>query len=318
VSVLEVVLRAVATLAAFLVLPLLVGQTEHKVMAHMQGRLGPMYAGGFHGWAQLVADGIKFVQKEDITPARADRWVFRLAPGVALVPALVALCVIPLSPNVVAAEVDAGALFVLAATGIGILGTLMAGWASANKYSLLGAMRAGAQLLSYELPMVLAVASVALAAGTLSLKGIVTQWNPWWLLWQLPGAVCFLVAALAELQRPPFDMPVADSEIVFGAYTEYTGLRFAFFLLAEYAGIVVMSFFFTVLFLGGWKGPFDDALGWVWTLFKAFLVAVVIIWFRVSWPRLREDQLQRLAWVWLVPLALVQLALTGAGVVIFQ
>jgi len=318
VSVLEVVLRAVATLAAFLVLPLLVGQTEHKVMAHMQGRLGPMYAGGLHGWAQLVADGIKFVQKEDITPARADRWVFRLAPGVALVPALVALCVIPLSPNVVAAEVDAGALFVLAATGIGILGTLMAGWASANKYSLLGAMRAGAQLLSYELPMVLAVASVALAAGTLSLKGIVTQWNPWWLLWQLPGAVCFLVAALAELQRPPFDMPVADSEIVFGAYTEYTGLRFAFFLLAEYAGIVVMSFFFTVLFLGGWKGPFDDALGWVWTLFKAFLVAVVIIWFRVSWPRLREDQLQRLAWVWLVPLALVQLALTGAGVVIFQ
>jgi len=165
---------------------------------------------------------------------------------------------------------------------------------------------------------VLAVASVALAAGTLSLTGIVTQWSPWWLLWQLPGAVCFLVAALAELARPPFDMPVADSEIVFGAYTEYTGLRFAFFLLAEYAGIVVMSLFFTVLFLGGWKGPFDDALGWVWTLLKALLVALVIIWFRVSWPRLREDQLQRLAWVWLVPLALVQLALTGVGVVVFQ
>jgi len=318
VSALEVVLRAVATLAAFLVLPLLVGQAEHKVMAHMQGRLGPMYAGGFHGWAQLVADGVKFVQKEDITPARADRWVFKVAPGVALVPALVALCVLPLAPGVVAADVDAGALFVLAATGIGILGTLMAGWASANKYSLLGAMRSGAQLLSYELPMVLSVASVALAAGTLSLTGIVTQWSAWWLLWQLPGAVCFLVAALAELARPPFDMPVADSEIVFGAYTEYTGLRFAFFLLAEYAGIVVMSLFFTVLFLGGWKGPFDDALGWVWTLLKALLVALVIIWFRVSWPRLREDQLQRLAWVWLVPLALVQLALTGVGVVVFQ
>ena len=318
VSALEVVLRAVVTLLAFLVLPLLVGQTEHKVMAHMQGRLGPMYAGGFHGWAQLVADGVKFVQKEDITPSRADGWVFRLAPGVALVPYLVALCVIPLGPGVVAADVDAGALFVLAASGVGILGTLMAGWASANKYSLLGAMRSAAQLLSYELPMVLSVASVALAAGTLSLGGIVTQWNPWWLLWQLPGAICFFTAALAELQRPPFDMPVADSEIVFGAYTEYTGLRFAFFLLAEYAGIVVMSFFFTVLFLGGWRGPFDDAVGWVWTLLKALLVAVVIIWFRVSWPRLREDQLQRLAWVWLVPLALVQLALTGAGVVVFQ
>ena len=318
VSALEVVLRAVVTLLAFLVLPLVVGQTEHKVMAHMQGRLGPMYAGGFHGWAQLVADGVKFVQKEDITPSRADRWVFRLAPGVALVPYLVALSVIPLGPGVVAADVDAGALFVLAASGVGILGTLMAGWASANKYSLLGAMRSAAQLLSYELPMVLSVASVALAAGTLSLGGIVTQWNPWWLLWQLPGAICFFTAALAELQRPPFDMPVADSEIVFGAYTEYTGLRFAFFLLAEYAGIVVMSFFFTVLFLGGWRGPFDDAVGWVWTLVKALLVAVVIIWFRVSWPRLREDQLQRLAWVWLVPLALVQLALTGAGVVVFQ
>ena len=318
VSALEVVLRAVVTLLAFLVLPLVVGQTEHKVMAHMQGRLGPMYAGGFHGWAQLVADGVKFVQKEDITPSRADRWVFRLAPGVALVPYLVALCVIPLGPGVVAADVDAGALFVLAASGVGILGTLMAGWASANKYSLLGAMRSAAQLLSYELPMVLSVASVALAAGTLSLGGIVAQWNPWWLLWQLPGAICFFTAALAELQRPPFDMPVADSEIVFGAYTEYTGLRFAFFLLAEYAGIVVMSFFFTVLFLGGWRGPFDDAVGWVWTLLKALLVAVVIIWFRVSWPRLREDQLQRLAWVWLVPLALVQLALTGAGVVVFQ
>ena len=318
VSALEVVLRAVVTLLAFLVLPLVVGQTEHKVMAHMQGRLGPMYAGGFHGWAQLVADGVKFVQKEDITPSRADRWVFRLAPGVALVPYLVAICVIPLGPGLVAADVDAGALFVLAAAGVGILGTLMAGWASANKYSLLGAMRSAAQLLSYELPMVLSVASVALAAGTLSLGGIVEQWNPWWLLWQLPGAICFFTAALAELQRPPFDMPVADSEIVFGAYTEYTGLRFAFFLLAEYAGIVVMSFFFTVLFLGGWRGPFDDAVGWVWTLLKALLVAVVIIWFRVSWPRLREDQLQRLAWVWLVPLALVQLALTGAGVVVFQ
>ncbi|WP_411285200.1 complex I subunit 1/NuoH family protein [Lapillicoccus sp.] len=317
-SALEVVLRAVVTLLAFLVLPLVVGQTEHKVMAHMQGRLGPMYAGGFHGWAQLVADGVKFVQKEDITPSRADRWVFRLAPGVALVPYLVAICVIPLGPGLVAADVDAGALFVLAAAGVGILGTLMAGWASANKYSLLGSMRSAAQLLSYELPMVLSVASVALAAGTLSLGGIVEQWNPWWLLWQLPGAICFFTAALAELQRPPFDMPVADSEIVFGAYTEYTGLRFAFFLLAEYAGIVVMSFFFTVLFLGGWRGPFDDAVGWVWTLLKALLVAVVIIWFRVSWPRLREDQLQRLAWVWLVPLALVQLALTGAGVVVFQ
>jgi NADH-quinone oxidoreductase subunit H len=191
----------------------------------------------------------------------------------------------------------------------------MAGWASASKYALLGGLRAAAQLLSYELPIVLAAASVALAAGSVSLTAIAGAWQPSWLLWQLPGALCFLVAAVAELQRPPFDMPVADAEIVFGPYTEYTGLRFAFFLLSEYAGIVVMSLLFTVLFLGGWQGPFSDVLGPLWTLVKAAAVAVVIIWLRVAWPRLREDQLQRLAWLYLVPLALAQLALTGVWVV---
>jgi NADH-quinone oxidoreductase subunit H len=313
---LEVALRSVIVLVAFLVLPLVVGQMEHKVMAHMQGRLGPMYAGGFHGWAQLVADGVKFVQKEDITPRAADRWVFKLAPAVALVPYLVALSVLPLSATVVAANVGAGVLFVLAASAVGILGLLMAGWSSANKYALLGGMRAAAQLLSYELPLVLSVASVALAAGTVSLTGIANAWSPLWLLWQLPGALVFLIAAVAELQRSPFDMPLADSEIVMGPFTEYTGLRFAFFLLSEYAGIVVMSLLFAVLFLGGWHGPFSDGLGPVWTLLKGALIAVLIIWLRVAWPRLREDQLQRLAWLVLVPVALAQLALTAVWVVL--
>jgi NADH-quinone oxidoreductase subunit H len=258
---------------------------------------------------------VKFLQKEDIIPAAADRGVFKLAPAVALVPYLVALAVIPLSPDVVAADVDAGVLFVLAVSAVGIVGTLMAGWSSASKYALLGGLRAAAQLLSYELPIVLSAASVALAAGTVSLTGIAAAWQPSWLLWQLPGALCFLVAAVAELQRPPFDMPVADAEIVFGPYTEYTGLRFAFFLLSEYAGIVVMSLLFAVLFLGGWHGPFSDALGPLWTLLKAAAVAVLVIWLRVSWPRLREDQLQRVAWLFLVPLALAQLALTGIWVV---
>lgn len=315
---LEVVVRVVAVLAAFLTLPLLVGQTEHKVMAHMQGRLGPMYAGGFHGWAQLVADGVKFMQKEDVTPAAADRRVFRLAPAVALVPYLVAMVAIPLAPGVVGAELDAGLLFVLAASAVGVLGTLMAGWSSANKYALLGGLRAAAQLLSYELPIVLAASSVAMAAGTLSLVGIGEAWRPWWLVWQAPALLCFLVAGVAELQRPPFDMPVADSEIVFGPYTEYTGLRFAFFLLSEYAGIVVLSALTAVLFLGGWHGPFSDALGWLWTLLKTGAVAVLVIWVRVAWPRLREDQLQALAWKVLVPLALAQLALTGLVVVMIS
>ncbi|MEP7368837.1 MAG: NADH-quinone oxidoreductase subunit NuoH [Dermatophilaceae bacterium] len=295
---------------------LVVGQTEHKVMAHMQGRLGPMYAGGFHGWAQLVADAVKFVQKEDVTPRDADKWVFKVAPAIALAPYLVAFSVIPLSSSLVAADVDGGVLFVLAVSAVGIMGVLMAGWSSANKYALLGGMRAAAQLLSYELPMVLAAASVALAAGTLSLTGIVNAWNPLWLVWQLPGMFVFLVAACAELKRTPFDMPVAEPEIVMGPLTEYSGLRFAFFMLSEYAGIVIMSLLVTVLFLGGWHGPFSDSLGPVWTLVKSAIISVVIIWLRASWPRVREDQLQRLAWLVLVPVALAQLALTAVWVVL--
>jgi NADH-quinone oxidoreductase subunit H len=311
IDVLEALVRVVAVVAAFLLLPLLVGQTEHKVMAHMQGRVGPMYAGGFHGWAQLIADGVKFAQKEDVLPARADPTVFRLAPAVAMIPYLVAMAFIPLAPGWVGVDVDVGLLVVLAVMGVSVLGSLMGGWASGNKYSLLGGLRTAAQLMAYELPFVLTAASVAMAAGTLSLPGIVEAWQPWWLVWQGIGAVVFFVAGLAELQRPPFDMPVADSEIIFGAFTEYTGLRFAFFLLAEYAGIVLLSALTAVLFLGGWHGPFAESLGWLWTLVKTFALAVVVIWLRVAYPRLREDQLQRLAWVWLVPLALLQLGLTG-------
>lgn len=311
---LELTIRIGGVVAAFLTLPLIVGQTEHKVMAHMQGRLGPMYAGAFHGWAQLIADGVKFVQKESVTPSAADAPVFKLAPFVALLPYLVVLLVVPLGPRgLVGQPLDIGLFVVLAILGFGVVSVLMASWASANKYSLLGGLRAAAQLLGYELPFVLAAASVAMAAGTLSLTGIVEAWRPWWLLWQLPALVVFFVAGLAEIRRPPFDMPVADSELVFGYLTEYTGLRFAFFLLAEYVGIVVIAALTTVLFLGGWKGPFLDAeLGWLWTLAKIFAVSFVVIWLRVAYPRLREDQLQRLCWLGLVPLALLQLVLTAA------
>jgi NADH-quinone oxidoreductase subunit H len=308
---LELALTVAAVLGAFLTLPLLIGQMEHKAMAHMQGRLGPMYAGGFHGWAQLVADGVKFVQKEEVVPAAADKTVFRLAPAVGLLPYLMALLVIPLAPGVVALPLDVGLFFVLAIVGVGVVGMLMAAWASANKYSLLGGLRGAAQLLGYELPFVLAAASVAMAAGTLSLSGIVEAWQPWWLLWQAPAAVVFFVSGLAEIRRPPFDMPIADSELVFGYLTEYTGLRFALFLLAEYAGILVISALTTVLFLGGWHGPFEDQLGWLWTLVKTLAVAFVVIWLRVAYPRLREDQLQRLCWLVLVPVALAQLVLTA-------
>lgn len=311
----DLAIRMAVVLAAFLVLPLLVGQTEHKAMAHMQSRVGPMYAGGFHGWAQLVADGVKFVQKEDVIPAAADRPVFRLAPAVALLPYLIVLVAIPIAPDQAGSLLDPSLFFALAVMSIGVLGSLMAGWSSANKFSLLGGLRVAAQLMAYELPFVLAAVSAAMAAGTLSLAGIIEAWSPWWLLWQLPAMIVFFVAGLAELQRPPFDMPVADAEIIFGPYTEYTGIRFALFLLAEYAGIVVLAALTTVLFLGGWRGPMPDELGWLWTLLKTGAVAFVVIWLRVAYPRLREDQLQKLAWAGLVPLALLQLCITTVGVV---
>ncbi len=308
----DVLVRLAAVLVAFLVLPLLVGQAEHKVMAHMQGRLGPMHAGGFHGWAQLVADGVKFAQKEDTVPAGADRRVFQLAPAVALVPYLVVLVAIPIGPDgLVGQAVDAGIFFVLAVLGIGVLGSLMAGWASANKYALLGGLRAAAQLMAYELPLILTAASVAMAAGTLSLPGILDGFSWWWVPWQLVGGAVFFTAGLAELQRPPFDAPVAPEEIIFGAYTEYSGLRFALFLLAEYAGIVVVSALTAVLFLGGWHGPAADRLGPLWMLLKTGALSFAVIWARVAWPRLRADQIQKFAWTVLVPLALAQLALTG-------
>ena len=312
---LEALLRVGIVIGAFLTLPLLVGQMEHKAMAHMQARVGPMYAGAFHGWAQLVADGVKFVQKEDVVPAAADRMVFKIAPAVALLPYLVAMLVIPVGPGLVGQDLDLGLFFVIAVMGVGVIGSLMGGWSSANKFSLLGGLRVAAQLMAYELPFVLAAASVAMAAGTLSLTGIVEAWSPWWLLWQGIALFVFFAAGLAEVQRPPFDAPVADAELVFGPYTEYGGIRFAMFLLAEYAGIVVVAALTTVLFLGGWHGPFEEQLGWLWTFLKTMAVAFVVIWVRVAYPRLREDQLQRFAWQVLVPLALLQLAITAVGVV---
>lgn len=311
----DVLFRCLIVVCAFLVLPLVVGQLEHKTMAHMQSRVGPMHAGGFHGWAQLIADGVKFAQKESITPAAADKHIFNLAPIVALVPYLVAAVAIPLSPSLVAVDLDSGLFFVLAAMSVGVIGLLLGGWASGNKYSHLGGIRLAAQLMSYELPFVLAAVSVAMAAGTLSLTGIVETWQPWWLIWQLPAATVFFVAGLAELQRPPFDMPIADSELVMGPLTEYGGMRFAMFLLAEYAGIVVLAALTTVLFLGGWRGPGPEELGIVWSLLKIAAVAFLVIWARVAYPRLREDQLNALAWKVLVPVTLVQLVLTTVVVI---
>ena len=307
---LVLIVKAAIVLVFFLTVPLAVGYAEHKVLAHMQARLGPMYAGRFHGWAQLVADGVKFVQKEDVIPAAADRWVFSLAPAVALVPYIAVLVVIPFSDEAFVLNLDVGIFYVMAITSISVIGVLMAGWASANKFSLIGALRAAAQLIAYELPLVLAAAAIVMQAATLSMIGIVEAQERYWFVFSQPiGFFIFLVASLAELTRPPFDMPIADSEIIFGAYTEYTGLKFAFFLLAEYRGIVVLSATASVLFLGGYLPlPGMEAVpSPLWMAAKISALAFLIIWLRATYPRLREDQLQRVSWLVLIPLALVQI-----------
>ncbi len=333
-------LAAAATIAAklllvigfFFTVPLGVGYMEHKGLAHMQDRLGPMEAGP-HGVLQLVADGIKFLQKEDIVPSAADKWVYMLAPAVAMLPALFILVTIPLGPGLWAENLDAGIFFALAISSISVIGVLMGAWSSANKFSLMGGLRAAAQLIAYELPLVLGAAAVVLQAGTLSLAGIVEAQAEfrlfgvvpmWYFLPHVVGLALFYIASLAELNRPPFDMPIADSELIFGHMTEYTGLRYAFFMLTEYAGMVVLSALATVLFLGGWYPwpGFDFALvpfgtvgaavvGFAVTVGKILILTFVMIWLRATFPRLREDQLQRLSWLVLIPLAILNIVVVA-------
>ena len=314
------VLKAAVVIGFFLVAPMMVGYAEHKGLAHMQSRLGPMEAGKFHGWAQLVADGVKFIQKEDIIPAAADRWAFTLAPGVAMIPYILVFIVIPFGPTAYVENLDVGIFFVMAMSSVSVIGVLMAGWASANKFSLIGAMRAAAQLIAYELPLILAAAAVVMQAGTLSMVGIVEAQDSLWNVvrpWQLVGFVIFMVASVAELTRPPFDMPVADSEIIFGAYTEYTGLKFAFFLLAEYGGIVALAAVASVLYLGGYQAlPGMDAIPPpLWMAGKIGALSFLFIWLRATYPRLREDQLQRLSWVTLIPISLGLILFTSVAVI---
>jgi len=343
--ILPVILKVVFVIGLFLTLPLVGGYLEHKTMARMQDRRGPVEAGPF-GTLQLVADGIKFIQKEDLIPRAADKWVFAIAPGVALVPALLIFVVLPFGPGVFALDLRLGLFYALAAGSISVLGIMMGGWASANKFSLLGGLRAGAQLIAYELPLILAAITVAVQAGTLSLVGIVeaqagfmipgTEINLWYVFPQIVGFGIFFLAAMAELSRPPFDMPIGDSELVFGYMTEYSGIKYAMYMLTEYAGMISMSALMVVLYLGGWQiapgvplpgceaggGLFDCSplgvlLGVGVTMGKIMALVFVMVWARVTYPRLREDQLQRFSWLVLVPLALVNLAVITIAKVVF-
>jgi NADH-quinone oxidoreductase subunit H len=305
-----------------------------KMMSHMQSRLGPMDPGGFHGWFQLVGDGIKFIQKEDVMPGEADRRVFAFAPVVVVVSTFLVFVVIPAGPDLVVKNLDVGVFYALAVSSLSVVGVLMAGWASANKFSLIGALRAAAQLIAYELPLLLAVVGVVIQAGTMSLQGIVlAQHNGEIFGWsgigfpfiftQFIGFMLFLVASQAELTQTPFDMPVAESELVAGYMVEYTGFRFLFFFIGEFGTAFAFAAIAATLFLGGWTIPGVDNIGLMRVLgpgvlfAKIMLVAFLMFWVRFTYPRLREDQLQALAWKVLIPLGLLNIVATAAFKVAF-
>jgi NADH-quinone oxidoreductase subunit H len=299
---------------------MVIGFAEMKLSAKMQSRVGPYFAGGRWGWAQLIADGVKFFQKEDLIPEDADRPMFKVAPVLVLVGTVSLLVVIPFGPGLIFRDLSVGVFYVLAISSLGTIGVLMAGWSSANKYSLMGGLRAAGQLIAYELPLLLAVVGSVILAGTMSMSGIVeaqiAAGYPY-LLPQILGFGVFMIAALAELTRIPFDMPIAESELVMGYLTEYSGFRFLFFFLAEFANMFSLSAVAATLFLGGYwlPGLSDDILqfaGPVILLAKIGILVFAMIWFRWTFPRFREDQLQSLAWKWLIPIALFNIVLTGA------
>ena len=304
-----------------------------KVMSHMQSRLGPMDPGGFHGWYQLVGDGIKFLQKEDIMPTKADRRVFALAPAIVVMSTFLVFLVIPAGPDLVIKDLDVGVFYALAVSSLSVVGVLMAGWASANKFALLGALRAAAQLIAYELPLLLATVGVVIQAGTMNLNGIVTGQQDGsifgfsglgqpYILTQFVGFALFLVAAQAELTQTPFDMPVAESELVAGYMVEYTGFRFLFFFIGEFGTAFAFAALAATLFLGGYAipgvyGDWANILGPFVLFAKLMLVAFLMFWVRFTYPRLREDQLQAIAWKYLIPIGLANILLTGAFKVAF-
>ncbi|MFZ0492938.1 MAG: NADH-quinone oxidoreductase subunit NuoH [Acidimicrobiia bacterium] len=315
---LELAIKLVVIFAIVPTTALVIGYAELKLSSHMQSRIGPYYAGVRWGWAQLLADGFKFLQKEDIIPDNADRPVFALAPVMVMISTVAVFMIIPFGPSgyAIGRDVDMGIFYAMAISSVGTLGALMAGWSSGNKYSLIGGLRAGGQLIAYELPLVLGVVGVIIQAGTLSMQGIVeAQIAQGWpfAFTQFVGLFLFLIAALAEMNRTPFDMPIAESELVTGYLTEYSGFRFLLFFLAEYANIFAYSAIAATLFLGGW-GFWGISTAWAGPfilLAKTFALAFVVIWFRWTFPRFREDQLQSLAWRWLVPIALANIAVTA-------
>ncbi|MFQ5670694.1 MAG: NADH-quinone oxidoreductase subunit NuoH [Acidobacteriota bacterium] len=317
---------------------------ERKIIGFMQSRIGPKRVGP-SGVLQTIADGIKLLLKEDIIPSKADRWVFRLAPLIMLVPALAAFSVIPFSGTTTEilgrpltpwiTDINIGLLFIISISSVGVFGVVLGGWASNSKYPLLGALRSAAQMVSYEVPLGLALVAGLMWAGTASMVGIVEaqrQAGVWFFVPQIVGTVIYFIAGVAETNRAPFDLPEAETELVSGFHTEYSGMRFGLFFIAEYANMVVVSAVATTLFFGGWLRPFPGVAwmafldvfnlvlpgawgpfvsGIMWFSLKVSAFIFIYYWIRATFPRYRYDQLMTVGWKWLLPIALVNILATG-------
>ncbi len=306
-------LFTVGIIICVLVLVMAVIYIERRGLARMQSRLGPNRTGPF-GMLQPVADAVKVLLKEDIVPTNADKIVHWLAPIVAFAPALMIFAVVPFGDGALLADLNIGILYVVAISSISTVGVFMAGWGSSNKYSLIAAMRNIAAVVSYEIPLILAIASVVLIAGSLSLNQIVLVQDIPFILLQPLGFLLYFIAGCAEINRSPFDLMEADSEIVAGFHIEYSGMKFAMFYLVEYAEAVAISAIITTLFLGGWRGPILPP--WLWFLIKIIAVFFTMVWTRTTLPRVRIDQLMALAWKFLLPLALINLIITAIQVLV--
>lgn len=309
IELIKIALYAVIVIGFITVNALFLVWLERKVSARIQLRYGPNVVGPF-GLFQTFADAIKLFGKELITPIKIDKVVYLLAPMIAMFPTLLIFLVIPLSEKWQILDLNVGLLYIFALSAMGVLSIFMAGYGSNNKYSMMGAVRGVAQSLAYEIPLLLSILGVIMICGTLSLKGIVEAQGKVWFIFVQPLAfLIFFISSLAETNRAPFDIPEAESEIIAGFHTEYSGIRFSMFFLAEYTHMFIVSSVATVLFLGGWHGPLLP--GPVWFLLKVYFLIFLMMWIRFTFPRVRVDQLMTLGWKILIPLALANILITG-------